>query len=90
MLTIIAKCNHCGKEKGFCSSSVLPEHPSIINMLKKMGWIVTDICHFCSVKCEEDYQLQCEHHVVNHDGYTQCIACGKIWQPDYDLERDGK
>ena len=40
MLTIIAKCDHCGKEKGFVHSSVLPEHPAIVSLLKKMNWIL--------------------------------------------------
>ena len=92
MLEIIAKCDRpkCNKKKGFISSSVLPEYPAIINMLKKMGWIVTDCKHFCSWKCQEDYEIQCEHDPIEKDGYVQCAKCGKVWQPDYDLEREGK
>lgn len=90
MLAIIAKCDHCDKEKGFVQSSVLPKHPLIISLLKKMGWIITDCCHFCSWKCQEDYQLTCEHDVIKKTLYTICVMCGKIWQPDYDLEREYK
>ena len=90
MLDIKAKCDHCGKGKRISSSSVIPEHFAIISLLKKIGWIITDCKHFCSWKCEEDYQLTCEHVPIKKDGYTECADCGKIWQPDYDLMLEGK
>ena len=81
MLKIVAKCDHCGKEKSFVSASVLPEHKSIIAMLKRMGWMVHDVRQFCSYKCEEDHQLQCEHNqVIKKDGYSECVDCGKFWE----------
>ena len=98
MLNVIARCDYhkctsgvddSPKEKGFCHASIIPESPAIHNILQKMGWIITDTKQFCSWKCQEDYEIQCEHKVVDKSGYKQCIYCGKVWQPDYDSMLEG-
>jgi len=90
MLNVIAKCDHCEKQKGFTGVNLVPNYQTICSLLKKLGWVITNCCQFCSDECRGDFQLTCEHDVVMKDGFTECIKCGKTWEPDYDLLREGK
>ena len=84
------KCDHCGKRERFKGRGLILNYSIIKYIVKKAGWIVGGEKQWCSSKCEDAYQKECDHVVIRMNDYTKCIECGQIWQPDYDSMREGK
>ena len=88
MIAIKAVCDNCEKEKIIEFGNLIPDYQTIYRLLRKSNWEINEFAHYCSSKCEDDFQKKCDHiDIFERSGYITCFTCGKTWEPDYDSMR---